>query len=96
MNRIERLGVSWKVGFEMQFEQRLDCSSVAMRHLLESRLHMLAAVEAMADTEEFLDEYHRAVDLRDGLDELVLEVEDKNRALCRGVKDAAESNSAAE
>ena len=67
----------------MEFGQELVRSSEAMRHLLESRLHMLAAVEAMADMEGCLDEYHRAVDLRDGLDDLLMALEDKTRALSR-------------
>ena len=79
----------------MQFDRTLVWSSVAMRHLLESRLHVLAAVEAMADMEGFLDEYHRAVDLRDGLDELFMAMEDKTQAVCRRIKDAEESNAAA-
>lgn len=80
----------------MQFDQTLVVSSLAKRHLLESRVQVLAAVDAMADVEGFLDEYHRAVDLSDELDELFMAIEDKTQAICRRVKDAAESNTTAE
>ncbi len=80
----------------MQFDQALVVSSLTKRHLLEARVQVLAAVEAMADIEGFLDEYHRAVDLCDELDQLILAIEDKTQAVCRRVKDGAESNTTAE
>lgn len=80
----------------MPFDQELVWSSEAMRHLLESRLHMLAAVDAMAKMDGILNEYHRAVDLQDGIDDLLVALEDKTRALCRPRKDAEESNTTAE
>jgi len=61
-------------------------SSVATRHLLESRLHLLAAVEAMADMDGFLPEYEKAVGIRASLDEIFLDVENKTIGLCEQLK----------
>jgi hypothetical protein len=71
----------------MLFDRSLMWASVSVRHLLESRLHLLAAVEAMSDIEGFHREYLRAVELREGLDELFMAVESKSTALMRRVKD---------
>ena len=71
----------------MLFDRTLMWSSVATRHLLESRLHMLAAVEAMADIEGFLPEYEKAVSLRATLDEVFIAVEDKTIELCGKLKE---------
>lgn len=72
----------------MPFERTLMWASVSTRHLLESRLHLLAAVEAMSDIEGFHREYLRAVELREGLDELFLAVEDKSSELQQQIKSA--------
>jgi hypothetical protein len=58
-------------------------ATAAMRHLLESRLHMLAAEEAMANVEGFTAEHKHAVQLRHSLDEIFLAVEDHTVALAR-------------
>jgi hypothetical protein len=71
----------------MLFDRSLMWASVSVRHLLESRLHLLAAVEAMSDIEGFHREYLRAVELREGLDELFMAVESKSTDLMRRVKD---------
>ena len=67
----------------MLFDRSLMWASVSTRHLLESRLHLLAAVEAMSDIEGFHREYLRAVELREGLDELFMAVEDKVHDMVR-------------
>jgi hypothetical protein len=72
----------------MPFERTLMWASVSTRHLLESRLHLLAAVEAMSDIEGFHREYLRAVELREGLDELFMAVEDKSSELQQQIKSA--------
>ena len=80
----------------MLFDRSLMWASVSTRHLLESRLHLLAAVEAMSDIEGFHREYIRAVELREGLDELFRAFEDKSHDLMRRIKEndgsSAESN----
>ncbi len=80
----------------MQFDRALVVSSLAKRHLLEARAQVQAAVDALADIEGFLDEYHRAVDLSDELDVLFMAIEDKTQAVCRGVNGAEQSNTSAE
>jgi hypothetical protein len=72
----------------MPFERTLMWASVSTRHLLESRLHLLAAVEAMSDIEGFHREYLRAVELREALDELFMAVEDKSSELQQQIKSA--------
>jgi len=67
-------------------------SSIATRHLLESRLHMLAAVEAMADMDGFLPEYERAVGIRASLDDIFLDVENKTINLCETLKQGDKSD----
>jgi hypothetical protein len=61
-------------------------SSVATKHLLESRLHILAAVEALADMDGYVDEYQKAVGIRTSLDEIFLDVENKTIDLCERLK----------
>ena len=60
-------------------------ASAAMRHLLESRLHLLAAEEAMSNVEGFTAEHKHAVQLRQGLDEMFLAVEDRTAELSRAI-----------
>ena len=59
------------------FDRTLMWSSVATRHLLESRLHLVAVVEALADMDGFLPEYEKAVGIRANLDDFFLDVENK-------------------
>jgi hypothetical protein len=61
----------------MFFDRTLMWSSVATKHLLEARLHLRAAVEAMADMEGLVAEYQRVVQVRDELDSVFMAVEDK-------------------
>jgi len=71
---------------DMLFDRTLTWSSVATRHLLESRLHMLAAVEAMADIEGFQSEYQKALAIRASLDEIFVDVENKTLAQLERIK----------
>ena len=67
----------------MLFDRNLLGASVAVRHLLESRLHLIAAEEAMANVEGFTTEYRDAVQLRHSLDEVFSAVEDRATELSR-------------
>ena len=67
----------------MLTDRNLIGASAAMRHLLESRLHLLAAEEAMSNVEGFTAEHKHAVQLRQGLDEMFLAVEDRTAELSR-------------
>jgi hypothetical protein len=77
----------------MLFDRSLIWASVSTRHLLESRLHLLAAVEAMSDIDGFHREYLRAVELREGLEELFLALEDKSAGLMRQARGASDGTS---
>ncbi len=68
-------GRTWKS--DMPFDRNLMWSCVATKHLLEARLHVLAATEALADMEGFAPEHQRIKELRGCLDELFMAVEDK-------------------
>lgn len=61
-------------------------SSVATKHLLESRLHALAAVEALADMDGYRAEYEKAMQIRTSLDEIFLDVENKTIDRCERLK----------
>ncbi|HJS08733.1 MAG TPA: hypothetical protein VJ809_13780 [Pirellulales bacterium] len=67
----------------MLFDRNLLGASAAVRHLLESRLHLIAAEEAMANVEGFNTEHRDAVQLRQSLDEVFLAVEDRTTELSR-------------
>jgi len=69
----------------MLTDKNLIGASAAMRHLLESRLHLLAAEEAMANVEGFGAEHKHSVQMRQGLDEMFLAVEDRTSELTRTV-----------
>ena len=64
-------------------DKNLIGASAAMRHLLESRLHLIAAEEAMSGVEGFGAEHKNAVQLRQSLDEMYLAVEDRTNELGR-------------
>jgi hypothetical protein len=61
-------------------------SSVATKHLLESRLHVIAAVEALADMDGYHAEYEKALQIRTSLDEIFLDVENKTIDRCERLK----------
>lgn len=67
----------------MMTDKNLIGASAAMRHLLESRLHLLAAEEAMSNVEGFCREHKNALEMRQGLDEIFLAVEDRTAELIR-------------
>jgi hypothetical protein len=67
----------------MFHDKNLIGAAAAMRHLLESRLHMLAAEEAMSNVDGFAAEHNHAVQLRHSLDEIFLAVEDRTAELGR-------------
>jgi hypothetical protein len=71
----------------MIFDRSLMWSSVATKHLLEARLHLLAAMEAMADMEGFAAEHGQVKKLRSSLDELFLAVEDKTMEMQHRLKE---------
>ena len=58
-----------------------------MRHLLEARLHTLAATEALADMEGFAPEHKQVKKLRTSLDELFMAVEDKTMEMQKRLKE---------
>jgi hypothetical protein len=64
-------------------DKNLIGASAAMRHLLESRLHLLAAEEAMSNVEGFTAEHKHAVQLRQSLDEMFLALEDRAAEISR-------------
>lgn len=70
----------------MVFDRNLMWSCVATKHLLEGRLHVLAATEALADMEGFAPEHQRLKELRGSLDELFMAVEDKTIEMQERIK----------
>jgi hypothetical protein len=64
-------------------DRNLIGASAAVRHLLESRLHLLAAEEAMANVEGLVTEHRHVVRLRQSLDEMYMVVEDRTVQLSR-------------
>ena len=70
----------------MLFDRTLLWSSVTTKHLLESRLHLVAAIEAMADMEGFVAEHQKAVQMRAGLDDVFMAVEDKTADIVNKLK----------
>jgi hypothetical protein len=78
----------------MPLERAFLWASVSTRHLLESRLHLLAAIETMSDIEGFHCEYLRAVEIREALDELFMAVDVKSADLQRQILGNASSPTA--
>jgi hypothetical protein len=64
-------------------DRNLIGASAAVRHLLESRLHLLAAEEAMSNVEGFAAEHKHVVQLRQRLDEMFMTIEDRTAELSR-------------
>lgn len=64
-------------------DKNLIGASAAVRHLLESRLHLLAAEEAMSNIDGFTAEHRHAVQLRQNLDEMFLAIEDRAAEMSR-------------
>jgi hypothetical protein len=71
----------------MVFDRNLMWSFVASKHLLEARLHVVAAMEAMADMEGFAAEHEQVKKLRNALDELFMAVEDKTMEMQHQLKE---------
>lgn len=71
----------------MVFDRNLMWSFVATKHLLEARLHILAAMEAMADMEGFAAEHEQVKKLRNNLDGLFMAVEDKTMEIQHRLKE---------